>query len=145
MRVDPTMRTSVKEGRDADFEYHIARFQGLNFTVTPEFQQAWSDNKLSEVTLSSRTFMAAVTDPESGEVNPVSRDSWEIDGWLTFAAEKAVAKSQTEIQAISLNLQELMDRAKSLRGNAAPEAPKSVSKKADSQATTEAADVNVPS
>lgn len=140
MRVDPTMRTSTKEGRDTDFEYHIARFRGLNFTVSPEFQKAWSGNKLSEVTLSSRTFEASAVDPESGEMNSVTRHSWEIDGWLTFDAEKAVAKGEAEIQAISLNLQELMARAQALRGNAAPEAPESVSEKADSQA----ADVNVP-
>lgn len=138
MRVDPAMRTSSKEG--SDFEYHIARFQGRNFTVSPEFQKAWSGNKISEVTLSSRTFEAEQLDPESGELTYVTRHSWEIDGWLTFDAEKAVAKGQAEIQAISLNLQELMERAKALRGNTAPEAPESVSEKADSQA----ADVNVP-
>lgn len=140
MRVDPTLRTSTKEGRDSTFEYHIARFRGLNFTVTPEFQKAWSGNQLSEVTLSSRTFMADVTNPETGEVVPVSRDSWEVDGWLTFAAEKAVAKGEAEIQAISLGLQELMERAKALRGQAAPKAQES----ADSKVTPEVADQDVP-
>lgn len=140
MRVDPTMRTSTKEGRDTDFEYHIARFRGLNFTVSPEFQKAWSGNKLSEVTLSSRTFEASVADPESGEMNSVIRHSWEIDGWLTFDAEKAVAKGEAEIQAISLNLQELMARAQALRGETTPKAQEPV----DSQVTPEVADKNVP-